>query len=1298
MIIDTFTFFNELDLLEIRLNTLNAVVDRFVLVEATKTFQNNDKPLYYYDNKQRFEKFADKIVHVVVDDMPDSSDPWILEAHQRNAIARGLIDCKPGTQIIISDVDEIPNPEVVESASKMKGTKLFRQTLFYYYLNNACDQMQNLPWSAMVDYMNGLSPQKIRNLVMELSSKLQSNSEEYDKNIVIIDNGGWHFSYLGGVESIITKIKSYSHNEYNNEKYLDTQIIADAISRGIDIFGRNLTFTPMVAEYVLPEYIVKNADKFDKYLCDIDECNNEAKTGKICETNKLIKRMSSHYYYEFDPFGDSTAAKVVGLIGKNKNVLELGCACGVMSKILCEYAHCSVFGVECDQNSAEYARPYCEELAIVDIDTANWDEILGDRTFDIIVAADVLEHLRDPQGCLRSLLRHLNSDGYVVISVPNVCYNGIVSELITNDFKYRETGLLDYTHLRYWSLNSLEHMLSEAGLTICCIETRNIEPEFSEFSSSWDKLPEWLASALKTRQQGNVYQYIIKAMPTINLNSAENEEYSSICNIKRTEKSIDFTNSLIEQIEQVKADLDILIAERDVAAKERDVAVMERDIALERVEHIKNGFSWRITRPLRFAARLFRFGLTKQDQQQLSQLLLNRYHDLPLPLPARRLVSFTYHRFLRQVGRSIQRVFLRAAKFRAPTIRPISQNFDKPDYIFWGVIDWHFRHQRPQQLALALAASGHRVFYVSPSLIDDERVGFEIEQIGDTAQIFQVQLFAEGAMSIYSGAPSPETITQLRQSIGEVLIWAESKQIVSIVDHPFWHDIASVLPNGRFVYDCMDYHEGFGNNAESLIQLEKRLLSEAELIITTSTWLDEFIPESTRRRTLIRNACDYKHFAQTPNTTYKDAVGRRVIGYYGAIAEWFDLDLVEAVARQHPDCHVILIGSDTVNAKAKLSKLQNVTFTGEVPYGQLPYYLYGFDVCLLPFKTVPLTLATNPVKAYEYLCAGKPIVAVDLPEMTQFEGLVYTAAGKDAFLLAVRTVLSQSEPKDLVQRRKLFAQGQTWQHRAEMLVQQAESSECDPKVSVVVVTYNNLDLTRQCLESLERYSQYEKLEIIVVDNASSDGSPSFLSAWVDGKDNRRLICNHSNRGFAAANNQGLEVATGEYLVLLNNDTYVTPGWVRTLVRHLERDRTIGLIGPVTNNIGNEARININYTSMEDMQLKSLAYTCRHIGQTYPLRTAAFFCVMMLRTTYESVGALDETFGRGFFEDDDYCRRIEQFGLRILCAEDVFVHHYLSASFNKLKQQERDKLFEENKKIYEAKWGEWIPHSSRGSKA
>jgi len=668
------------------------------------------------------------------------------------------------------------------------------------------------------------------------------------------------------------------------------------------------------------------------------------------------------------------------------------------------------------------------------------------------------------------------------------------------------------------------------------------------------------------------------------------------------------------------------------------------------------------------------------------------YHRLPLPLPIKKIIRWFYGQIVTRPSQALRKGLLKGVKFEVPSIRPIEQQIAAADYIIWGVIDWHFRHQRPQQLALALINTGRRVFYISERLVDDERSGFDMECLNVKRNLFQIKLYAKGAPQIYSSAPTIETVSQLRMSIGWLLEWANTGQLISLIQHPFWYDIATVLPNSRVIYDCMDHHEGFGTTRAEVLSLETVLLQNADLTITTSAWLDQFVSPYAKRRALIRNAGDFDHFGRRPAVTYSDSEGRSIIGYYGAIAEWFDQDLIKAVALRFPACCILLIGADTVNAQSNLALLPNIKFIGEVPYEALPHYLYSFDVCLIPFKVIPLTLATNPVKVYEYLSAGKPVVSVDLPEMKQFGELVRITINTEEFLTAVENSLDEQEPNLAVKCRQVFAKEQTWMHRITTLIAQAESATDDPQVCVIVVTYNNVDLTRACLASLDEHSNYPRLGIIVVDNASTDGTKKFLLEWASGASNRRLILNDENRGFAAANNQGLCVADGEYVVLLNNDTYVTPNWVRTLVRHLQRDKSVGLICPVTNNIGNQARIDITYENMAEMLQVSAKYTRQHIGWTFPLNTAAFFCVMMPRDVYTRVGPLDEAFGKGFFEDDDYCRRIEQLKLRIVCAKDVFIHHHLSASFNKLRSRDRQELFERNKAIYEAKWGKWLPHT------
>ena len=721
-------------------------------------------------------------------------------------------------------------------------------------------------------------------------------------------------------------------------------------------------------------------------------------------------------------------------------------------------------------------------------------------------------------------------------------------------------------------------------------------------------------------------------------------------------------------------------AQGEIVKRNARIAALEQVKA--ELEQIKASRSWRWTRPLRFALRVLRHrGIGPEDRRRLGW----QQHPKGVVSSGMSVGSQP----IAATGPSSR------VDASAPEIQLAQQMPDQRDFFLWAVIDWHFRIQRPQHLARELAVAGHRVFYISNNFIDRAEPGFSVEALDTEGRLFQVHMHLAGSPVIYHAAPDEMQREQLRAGIGLLLAWTRSRSCASLVQHPYWLETAQVLPNQRLVYDCMDHHGGFADNTQDVLARENELMRVADLLVVTSDWLQREAERHNPHSLMVRNACQYEHFCRQPAEVFRDPRGRRVIGYYGAIAEWFDLDLLEKVARSHRDCLVLMVGADTCGAQQRLQHLDNVEFTGEVAYARLPYYLYGFDVCLLPFQVIPLTLATNPVKVYEYLSAGKDVVSIELPEIRQFGDLARTGADHDGFLSALDATLRAPVDPQLVARRREFAAEQTWAHRVHDLVRGVDALP-QPKVSVVVVTYNNLDLTKVCLDSLGRHSDYPNLELIVVDNASADETPAYLRAWEAADSNRHVILNPDNRGFAAANNQGLAAATGEYLVMLNNDTHVTPGWVATLVGHLQRTPTLGMLGPVTNNIGNEARIDIRYDDMEQMLQAAADYTARHAGQLTPLHTAAFFCVAMPRGVYEKVGELDEAFGIGMFEDDDYCRRVQQAGWSIACADDVFIHHHLSASFNKIKQEKRQAMFEQNKAIYEAKWGTWEPHRYRQS--
>lgn len=616
-----------------------------------------------------------------------------------------------------------------------------------------------------------------------------------------------------------------------------------------------------------------------------------------------------------------------------------------------------------------------------------------------------------------------------------------------------------------------------------------------------------------------------------------------------------------------------------------------------------------------------------------------------------------------------------------------------PAWLFFGVIDWHFRLQRPQHLAREMARRGERVFYLSNHFVDRAEPGFEVEQLDPELQLYQIRLYVPQAPQIYFGAPSQAANNALAKSLLLLVQRYAIGQTTAVIQHAYWKHTAFGLPRAWRLYDCMDHHAGFGDVPQQLLDIEQALLRDTDAVITSSQWLYEHASRHNCQVALIRNAADYEHFCAKPADIYKDPQGRQIIGYIGAIALWFDVALVRELAKACPDCLVLLVGNDTIHAKQALVDLPNVVLTGEMPYSTLPYYLHSFDVCLLPFVVTDLTLATNPVKVYEYLAAGKPCVSVDLPEMAQFGDLVLCADNPAGFVTAVQSALKNTfVSADKIESRKAFARNQTWAHRAAALLNaKDEAIAVMPKISVIVLTYNNLHLTRDCLDSILERSDYPNLELIVVDNASTDGTPAYLEALQHSEPRLQCILHPVNSGFSAGNNLGLAKASGDYLVILNNDTVVTDGWLLGLLRHFQQDAQLGLLGPVTNNIGNEARIDTDYSDLQHMPAQARSYTLAHAGDRFELNNLAFFCTMLTRDVYERCGGLCEDYGLGFFEDDDYCRRVQESGMKIFCAQDVFVHHHLSASFNKLGSAAKNALFEKNKAIYESKWGSWTPH-------
>jgi len=254
-IIDSFIFYNELPLLEMRLNELYDHVDYFVLVEMNTTFTGNSKPYYFADNRERFRKFWDKLIYItdMGQTLPKTKNPWVKEYYQRNLIREGIDkntipDIKGDDIVLVSDVDEIPDPEALKQTAFEKDKIYFFEQRYFYY-NFSCEF--DFKWKGTMGFNYDLLPD------IDLNMIRKDKYRDKDERVDYVPDGGWHCSYFGGADRIIDKIEQFSHQEYNKPEYKDKEAIEERIRERKDIFlrkGLKLTENNELLDRNLPKH------------------------------------------------------------------------------------------------------------------------------------------------------------------------------------------------------------------------------------------------------------------------------------------------------------------------------------------------------------------------------------------------------------------------------------------------------------------------------------------------------------------------------------------------------------------------------------------------------------------------------------------------------------------------------------------------------------------------------------------------------------------------------------------------------------------------------------------------------------------------------------------------------------------------------------------------------------------------------------------------------------------------------------------------------------------------------------
>jgi beta-1,4-mannosyl-glycoprotein beta-1,4-N-acetylglucosaminyltransferase len=265
-IYDCFTYFNEDLILDLRFKILDKYVDYFVIVEANKTHTNEEKKKNFQIEK--FKKYKKKIKYFFIENMPNSNNAWELENFQRNQISLGLKEARKEDLILISDCDEIPNLKEIENINLEKFDKnifAFEQKCFYYKLN--LFNPKSNPWYGTklirYDLLKKFTPQKIRNYKTKQYSFWRIDKP---KNVIIIKNGGWHFSFLNSINNIILKLKSYAHIEFNKKNFVNKKNLLNKLKDHKDLFDEGIYLKKISLDDSFPAYITRNKKKFKKWI------------------------------------------------------------------------------------------------------------------------------------------------------------------------------------------------------------------------------------------------------------------------------------------------------------------------------------------------------------------------------------------------------------------------------------------------------------------------------------------------------------------------------------------------------------------------------------------------------------------------------------------------------------------------------------------------------------------------------------------------------------------------------------------------------------------------------------------------------------------------------------------------------------------------------------------------------------------------------------------------------------------------------------------------------------------------
>ncbi len=376
-----------------------------------------------------------------------------------------------------------------------------------------------------------------------------------------------------------------------------------------------------------------------------------------------------------------------------------------------------------------------------------------------------------------------------------------------------------------------------------------------------------------------------------------------------------------------------------------------------------------------------------------------------------------------------------------------------PDIIYLAMNPWDTIRQRPQHLATGLSRHARVLFVdpITPSVAGAIRRALRGEPSRPLVSSLRQLDERLHALSPPPGVPfgfDLHLCNALNQRFQTTLVRRAARRLGFVqpilwIDHPLEADQIGRHGERLVVYNCMDNYPSFWSGTprrQRLVDaLERRVIARADVVVASSRGLVRRCA-SARDVRLLPNACDAELFAGGLGQDVPEPLRgfrRPLLGYVGTISHWMDLELVAELAERHAEADIVLVGPIENVDTRPYARIRNLYFLGAVPYEQVPGYINAFDLCLIPFVSNELTEDVDPVKAYEYLALGKPVVAVGLPELTQYGDLIYLARKREDTTVMLDQALAEvaeGAGSALVAARQRVAQENTWSSRVDLLV------------------------------------------------------------------------------------------------------------------------------------------------------------------------------------------------------------------------------------------------------------------------